>query len=161
MSVNLYSEQISYVTFSNNFIYLFLAMLGLCCCRGFSLVVVSGPYSLAVMCGLLMAVASVVAGHGLQGTWASAVVASRLQDTGTIVVAQGLSGSVARGIFPNQGWNPCLLHCRQIPYHWATREAPVILFFCSTSLKGIVIIWTLHPSTAPLPQFTDWNPNSQ
>ena len=28
-----------------------------------------------------------------------------------------------QGIFPTQGWNPRLLHCRQIPYHWATVEA--------------------------------------
>ena len=29
------------------------------------------------------------------------------------------------GDLPNQGWNPGLLHCRQILYHWATREAPI------------------------------------
>ena len=145
-------------------------MLGLCCCRGFSLVVVSGPYSLAVMCGLRIAVASVVVEHGLasvvvehglQGTWASAVVASRLQDTGTIVV---LKGSVALWqVGSSRIRDGTHVSCagRQIPYHWATREAPVILFFCCISMKGIVIIWTLHPSTAPLPQFTDWNPNSQ
>ena len=28
-----------------------------------------------------------------------------------------------QGIFPTQGSNPGLLHCRQILYHWATREA--------------------------------------
>ena len=28
-----------------------------------------------------------------------------------------------QGIFLTQGLNPCLLHCRQILYHWATREA--------------------------------------
>ena len=27
-----------------------------------------------------------------------------------------------QGIFPNQGWNSCLLHCRWILYHWATGE---------------------------------------
>ena len=31
--------------------------------------------------------------------------------------------SFSRGIFPTQGLNPCLLNCRQILYHWATREA--------------------------------------
>ena len=41
------------------FIYLFLAVLGLCCCAGFSLVaVVAGQ-------GLLTATASLVADHGL------------------------------------------------------------------------------------------------
>ena len=28
-----------------------------------------------------------------------------------------------QGIFPNQGLNPSLLHCRQSPYRWATRGA--------------------------------------
>ena len=28
-----------------------------------------------------------------------------------------------QGIFLTQGLNPCLLHCRQIIYHWATRES--------------------------------------
>ena len=28
-----------------------------------------------------------------------------------------------QGIFPTQGLNLCLLHCRQIFYHWATSEA--------------------------------------
>ena len=46
-------------------IYLFLAVLGLCCCVGFSLVVVSGGYSLFVVHGLLIVVASLVAEHGL------------------------------------------------------------------------------------------------
>ena len=27
-------------------------------------------------------------------------------------------------IFQTQGLNPCLLHCRQILYRWATKEAP-------------------------------------
>ena len=31
--------------------------------------------------------------------------------------------SLLQGIFPTQGWKLCLLHCRQILYHRATREA--------------------------------------
>ena len=45
------------------FIHLFLAMLGLCCCMGFSLVVTSRHYSLSVVCGLLIMVVSLVAEH--------------------------------------------------------------------------------------------------
>ena len=45
--------------------YLFLAVLGLCCCTGFSLVVVIGGCSLVAVHGLLIAVASLVAEHGL------------------------------------------------------------------------------------------------
>ena len=47
------------------FIYLFLAVLGLRCCAGFSLVAESGCYSAAVLHGLPTAVASLVVEHGL------------------------------------------------------------------------------------------------
>ena len=50
------------------FICLFLAVLGLFCCVGFSLVAESRDYSLVPMHGLLIAVASPVSEHGLQGT---------------------------------------------------------------------------------------------
>ena len=33
------------------------------------------------------------------------------------------SHSLLQGIFPTQGMNPGFLHCRQILYSWATREA--------------------------------------
>ena len=54
------------------FIYLILVVLGLHCCAGFSLVVVSR--------GLLsnFIVSSLVVEHGLQGTRASVVVAPQL-----------------------------------------------------------------------------------
>ena len=50
------------------FIYLcisLLAVLGLHCCAGFSLVVVSRGCSLIVVCGLLIAVVSIVVEHEL------------------------------------------------------------------------------------------------
>ena len=50
------------------FIYnfnLFLAVLGLCCCVGFSLIAMSRGYCPVVVRGLLIAVASPVAQHGL------------------------------------------------------------------------------------------------
>jgi len=40
-----------------------MAVLGLRCCEGFSLVMASGDYSLVAMCGLLTVVAPLVAGH--------------------------------------------------------------------------------------------------
>ena len=49
--------------------YLFLAVLDLCCFMGFSLVAVSRSYSLAVVQGFLIAVASfLIAEHRFQGT---------------------------------------------------------------------------------------------
>ena len=47
-------------------IYLFLAVLGLRCCTGFSLVAVSGGYSLVAVLELLIAMASLAVGHGLR-----------------------------------------------------------------------------------------------
>ena len=47
------------------FIYLLLAVLGLHCCEGFSLVVVSGDYSLVSVHELLIAVASPVVEYRL------------------------------------------------------------------------------------------------
>ena len=48
-----------------NFIYLFLSVLDISCCMGFSLVNKSGGYSLVVVNGPLIAVASLVSEHGL------------------------------------------------------------------------------------------------
>ena len=47
------------------FYFYFLAVPGLCCCVGFSLVVASRGYTLVVVCGLLTAVASPIAEYGL------------------------------------------------------------------------------------------------
>ena len=63
-------------------IYLFLAVLGLHCCMGFSLGAASGNYSIVQVCGLVE--------QGLQSTWAS-VAGGSLQSTGSTVVAHGLS----------------------------------------------------------------------
>ena len=71
-----------------------------------------------------IAVASLVAEHGLQGIWAlvvapkgsvvapqgSVVAIPRLQSTGSIVMAHRLSRPEACRIFLDQGSNPWLLH---------------------------------------------------
>ena len=58
-------------------------MLGLLSLLGFSLAAESRGCSLAVVCRLLIAVASLVAGHGLQGVWASGAVAHGLRSFGS------------------------------------------------------------------------------
>ena len=88
----------------------FLAVLGLCCCMGFSLVASSRSYSLVVVCGLLIAVASLVAEHRLYDERASVVAAPGLQSTGLAVMLHGLSCLAAWGLFPDQGLHLCLLH---------------------------------------------------
>ena len=47
------------------YIYLFLAVLVLGCCMGFSLVEASRGYFLIAVCSLLIVVASLIAEHGL------------------------------------------------------------------------------------------------
>jgi len=81
----------------NYFLILFLAVLGLLCCTGFSLVVVRGGDSLVAVCGFPTVVASLVE-HGLYSVQASVVIVHRL------------GCFMACAIFPNQGLNPCLLH---------------------------------------------------
>ena len=53
-------------------------MLGLCCCAGFSLVSESGGYSLGVVLGLLISVASPVVEQGLSRMRASVAAAHGL-----------------------------------------------------------------------------------
>ena len=89
---------------------LFFSVLGLPCCWGFSLVVASRGYSLVVLCRLLMAVASLVGEHRLQGAQASVVELSGLQSIDSIVVVHRLRCSVACGILPDEGSNLCILH---------------------------------------------------
>ena len=81
---------------------------------GFSLVSGSGGYSLLVVHGLHVEVASLVADHGLQST-------------GSALVVHRLSCSKACGIFLDQGSNPWLLYSQVILYHLATREACISL----------------------------------
>ena len=61
-----YSTKKSYICFLKLilYIYLFLTVLGLCCCLGLSLVVVSRGYCLVIACGLLIGVALLLQSTG-------------------------------------------------------------------------------------------------
>ena len=101
------TREVQYLNyFLKNFVYLVLPASGLCCCAGFSLVVASGGRSSAAACGLLIAVASLVAEQRLKGPRTS------------VVVAHGLSCSLACGVFLDQGLNPFVLH-------WQVDSLPV------------------------------------
>ena len=78
-----------------------------------------------------IAVASLVAEHGLQGIWAlvvapqgSVVAIPRLQSTGSIVMAHRLSRPEACRIFLDQGSNPCLLHWQVDCLPWNHQGSP-------------------------------------
>ena len=67
-----------------------------------------------------------------------------------------------QGIFPTQGSNSCLLHCRRILYCWATREALLskqflltfsqpecgLCFLWDTDWYMVALAWGLHSSWA-------------
>ena len=49
--------------------------------------------------------------------------------------------ALLQGIFPAQGSNPGLLHCRQILYHLSNREAPDKKLKPSTALNTVGLLW--------------------
>ena len=81
---------------------------GLRCCPGFSLAVGSELLSSSGVRAFPSDGSSW--GTRAPGHVGSPVAVPWLQSTGPAVVVRGLSCSVARGIFPDQGSNPCLLH---------------------------------------------------
>ena len=109
--------------FLNNFIYFnFLAVLRLHCCVGFPLVVVSGRYCLAVVIGLLIAVASPVAEHCSKRVQASVVPARGLSSCRSQALKCKLNSCgpqtlLLQGMWdlPRQGLNPGLLRWQTEP----------------------------------------------
>ena len=96
------------------FIYLIfnliLAALGLrCCAQAFLQLQRAGA---TLCCGAWASHCSGFSCCGARalGVRASVVVSRGLQSAGSVAVAHGLSCSVACGIFPDQGSNPCPLH---------------------------------------------------
>ena len=84
----------------------------------FSLVEVSEGYSLGAVHRLLTGVVSLIAVH-------------RLQSTVAIIVVPRLSCSVACGILPDQGLNPCRLHWQTNSLPLNHQRNPLILFYTS------------------------------
>ena len=76
------------------------------------------------VCGLLAAVASLVAGHGLWGRGLSGRSSRPLQSVSSVVTAHGLSCSEACEIFPDQGSNPGPLHWQVDSYPWHDQGSP-------------------------------------
>ena len=119
-------------------LYLFLAVLGLRCCKGFSLVMAIGGYSLVAVRGLLIAVASLIAE---QGFWS----------TSSVLVARGLSSSTACGVFSNQGSNPCLLLWQADSLPLSHQGSPDIIIFLM-----VVFIFGSTGSLLLLGLFSAW-----
>ena len=117
-----------FVTYS--FILFFLAASKSLLLCGLSLFVLSRGYSLVVVHGLLIVVASPVAEHRLLGAWTSVIMAHRL------------CCSEACGIFRDWGWNPC-------PLHWQVDSYPLD----HQGSPGFIHSWSLRDSSPPLTFF--------
>ena len=119
-----------------------MAELGLCCCtRAFSSCGERGLLFVVVR-GLLIAVPSLVERGlqvcSLQQLWYadSVAVACGLQSAGSVVVVHRLSCSVACGIFPDQGLNPCPLHWQEDSKPLHHQERPQGIIFESVVLTS-------------------------
>ena len=77
-----------------------------------------------------------------------------------ILQARILEWALLQGIFLTQGSNPSLLHCRQILYLWATREAPVVCLVSGSIFCWLLQLWVtpllLPPPPPPTPQLSLW-----
>ena len=105
------------------YLFLFLAVLGLHCCAGFSAVVVSRGLLFSSGAGASHCGRSSYCGARALGTqWlrrvhSAVLVAPRLESTGLVIVALSLSYPVACGIFLDQVSNTC-------PLHWQVNSLP-------------------------------------
>ena len=86
------------------FIYLWLCWVFVSV-RGLSLVAASGGHSSSRCAGLSL-------------SWPFLLQSTGSRPTGSVIVAHGPSCSAARGIFPDQGSNPC-------PLHWQADSQPL------------------------------------
>ena len=114
--------KIEFVQFFNSFIYLFifLAVLGVHCCTGFSPVVASEGYSLVAVSRLLIVLPSHIAELGLQGTQASVVEARGLSVCSSQALEHSLNSCGTLGQLLRGMWDlPEPVSCtgRQILYH--------------------------------------------
>ena len=62
------------------------------------------------------------------------------------------TGMGCQGIFPTQGLNSHLLHCREILYCWATKEAPLYAIYSLIWVPFLLLLFSIspHPQTTQL-----------
>ena len=136
-------------------------------CAGFLLL--PGLFSSCGKWGLLFscsAQASHCSGFSCCGAWAlraraSVSVAPRLWSTGSVVVAHRLSCSKVCGIFPDQEWNPCLLHWQVDSLPLSHQGSPPSFFWNLHSVAGkhlwvLVFPYSFPPSSLPSPTSPWW-----
>ena len=102
--IYLYSIMIIFLKLINSFIYFSLCWVFVSV-RGLSLVPASGGHSSSRCTGLSL-------------SWPLLLRSTGSRRAGSVVVAHGPSCSVACGIFPDRGTNPC-------PMHWQADSQPL------------------------------------
>ena len=120
-----FESEVSFFFFKYLFIYLFLAVLGLrFCARAFSSCGERGPLFIVVRGPLLLRSTS-------------------SRRAGSVVVAHGPSCSAARGIFPDQGSNPCPLHWQADSQPLPHQGSPISWYFKKAFLKSLIFLMIL------------------
>ena len=100
--------------------------------RGLSLVVASGGHSSSRCAGLSL-------------SWPLWLWGTGSRCTGSVIVAHGPSCSMACGIFPDQGSNPCPLHWQADSQPLRHQGSPVISFIHISVYKSIPIAQFIPP----------------
>ena len=127
--------------------YYYLAVLGLCCCAGFSLAAASGGYTPVAVSWLLIAVASLLVERGLQGMPASVLVAPAPWSTGPGVVVRRPDCSTACGTFLALGVT--LERNRRVGDFWGLHERSQVPFRTSGQNLGLPLIPLRHTQWGP------------
>ena len=109
--------------------------------RGLSLVAASGGHSSSRCADLSL-------------SWPLLLRSTSSRRAGSVVVAHGLSCSVACGIFPDQGLNPCPLHWQADPQPLRHQGSPVIHFIHISVYMSIPISQFITPP----PHHPPWYP---
>ena len=111
-----------------------MAVLGLCCGVGFSLVAASRSCSPVVACRLLIMVASLTVEHRIQGPWALAVATCGLPGSRAQAQQLWLMGLAAsRHVASSQIRDPSCVSCLGL---WAPRDAALVSLFESIILEN-------------------------
>ena len=115
------------------FIYLWLCWVFVSV-QGLSLVAASGGHSSSRCAGLSLSRLLLLQSTGSRRT-------------GSVVVAHGPSCSAACGIFPDQGSNPCPLHCQADSQPLRHQESPIqLVFLASYSVSCFELYsWAMFP----------------
>ena len=132
-----------------NFIYLFI-YFWLCwvfvSVRGLSLVAASGGHSSSRCAGLSLSRPLLLRSRSSRRA-------------GSVVVAHGASRSAACGIFPDQGLNPCPLHCQADSQPLRHQGSPQFSFFLTVPRTACGILFP-RPGIEPVPPAVEvWSLN--